>query len=513
VTVHLVGAGPGDPGLLTVRAVEVLQRADAVVHDRLVDTRVLALAPATAPRYNVGKHPGGAVTQEEINELLVKLAAEHDTVVRLKGGDPYVFGRGGEEALVLEAAGIDVDVVPGVSSVNGVLSAAGIPLTHRGLSAGFTVVSGHGAADGGLAAEGGLVADREMAAEQPAIDWGALALVGGTIVVLMGIGRRAEIAERLIAGGRSPSTPVAVIEHGTSSRQRTLRATLAGLGDLEPSTPAVIVIGEVAGLGLPTIEDKPLFGWRVLVTRSREQSSVLSELLARAGAEPIEVPTIAVEPPSDGAVALEAALARLAEFDWIVFSSANAVREVFSRLRDARSLAGLRVAAIGRATAGVLARHGVIADLVPEVAVAEQLAAAFGQAPPDRRAVLIPQAAAARPALRDELAALGYEVTVVEAYRTVHPPLSAATRASIQQADAVTFTSSSTVAGLLGVIEPGEVPPVVISIGPITSATARAHGLTVHGEAGTASMASLVETLASYAARHGRPAGVSTLSK
>ena len=260
MTVYLVGAGPGDPGLVTVRGAELMACAGAVVHDRLVSPAVLRLA-CSAELYDVGKRPGAAadrssagIRQAEINALLTELGRRLDVVVRLKGGDPYVFGRGGEEALALEAAGIEYEVVPGVSAINGVPAYAGIPLTHRGMSASFTVVTGHGA-DG--TASGG-----------PApVDWDALGHLGGTLVVLMGVEHRAEIAARLMAGGRKPSTPVAVVEQGTLPGQRTTRTTLACLGELEAVAPATIVVGEVASLELSWYESKPLFGWRVAVTR------------------------------------------------------------------------------------------------------------------------------------------------------------------------------------------------------------------------------------------------------
>ena len=491
MTVYLVGAGPGDPGLLTVRAADLLGRADAVVHDRLVDERVLALAPLDAVRHDVGKRPGGTIRQDEINELLCSLARDHSCVIRLKGGDPYVFGRGGEEALALQAAGVDFEVVPGVSSVNGVLAYAGIPVTHRGIATSYSVVTGHGA-DG--SASGG-----------PApVDWEALARVGGTIVVLMGVAHRGEIARGLIGGGRAPSTPVAVIENGTLPRQHTVRTTLAGLGATDPGTPAIIVIGEVAGLDLGWFEARPLLGWRVVVTRSRHQASLLADRLAAAGAMPIEVPTIEIAEPSDGGAGLRAALARLAEFDWIAFSSANAVARVFAELPDARALGGIKVAAVGQATAGVLREHGVIADLVPEVAVAERLATAFGPAPKSGASVLVPQAARARAALVTGLTSLGYRVETVEAYRTIRPELDPAAAELLKGADAITFSSSSTVEGFLASFGARALPPVVASIGPITTETAKANGIEVAVQAGTASIEGLVEALAEFAAAHGR---------
>ena len=270
VTVYLVGAGPGDPKLITVRGAELLSRAGAVVHDRLVDPRLLSLAPPDAELLDVAKRAGDAGTagQEAINALLVELGRRHEVVVRLHGGDPFVFGRGGEEALAVRAAGIGFEVVAGVSSATGVLASGGVPVTHRGVAASFTVVTGHAA--------GG---------EPPAVDWEALARLGGTLVVLMGVARRGEIAGRLLAAGRLPATPVAVIESGTLPAQRTSRTTLGELAAVQISPPATIVIGEVAALDLAWFETRPLFGWRIVVTRARAQASTLVERLAEVGAE------------------------------------------------------------------------------------------------------------------------------------------------------------------------------------------------------------------------------------
>ncbi|MGO9558117.1 MAG: uroporphyrinogen-III C-methyltransferase [Acidimicrobiales bacterium] len=489
MTVYLVGAGPGDPGLLTLRAAELLARADVLVHDRLVDERVLALAPSNARRHDVGKRPGGAIRQDEINELLVSLAGQHSCVVRLKGGDPYVFGRGGEEALALQAAGVDFEVVPGVSSVNGVLAYAGIPVTHRGLATSYCVVTGHGA-DG--SASGGPVP----------VDWEALARVGGTIVVLMGVAHREEISKRLIDAGRDSKTPVAIVEHGTLGGQRTLRTTLGALAATDPGTPAIIVIGAVASLDLAWFERKPLLGWRVIVTRSRDQASVLARCLAEEGALPIEVPTIEIAEAADGGAALRASLDHLGSFDWVAFSSANAVRRVFGELRDARALGGVRVAAVGAATAAALREHGIVTDLVAEVAVAEGLARAFDPAPPGGASVLLPQAAGARDVLAAGLTALGYRVETVEAYRTIHPALDELTAGLVDGADAITFSSSSTVEGYLAAFGLGAVPPVVASIGPVTTETAKAHGIGVAVQARAASVEGLVEALVEFAASH-----------
>ncbi|HLI45323.1 MAG TPA: uroporphyrinogen-III C-methyltransferase [Acidimicrobiales bacterium] len=501
MTVYLVGAGPGDPSLLTLRAAELIGSAGAIVHDRLVDAGVLALAPPEAVLYDVGKRPGRPGRQDEIDELLVELAGRHERVVRLKGGDPFVFGRGGEEALALSRAGVPFEVVPGVSSVNGALAYAGIPLTHRGLAASFTVVTGHDA--GEEPAEGGSV-------ETGSVDWEALSRVGGTLVVLMGVARRREIAERLLAAGREPSTPVAVVEQGTRSRQRTWRTTLAELGSTMPGTPALIVVGEVAALELGWFESRPLFGWRVVVTRAREQASALAALLRAAGAEPVEVPTIEIGPAADGGLSLRQGLERLRSggVDWVAFSSANAVERLFELLHDARELAGVKVAAIGPATAAALRKRGIEADLVPPAAVAEELAAAFPPGDPDARrpVVFLPQAAGAREELAAGLGERGYEVVVAEAYRTVNPPASEELAASLRGADAVTFSSSSTVEGFVAAYGTRALPPLVVTIGPVTSNAARELGVRVDAEAAEASVAGLVEALVRLAHERGRPA-------
>jgi uroporphyrinogen III methyltransferase/synthase len=476
MTVYLVGAGPGDPGLLTLRAAEVLARADIVVHDRLSQSSLLDLAPARAVRISVGKSPRGPSTpQEEINELLVAKGATGATVVRLKGGDPFVFGRGGEEAAALAAAGVPFEVVPGVTSAVAVPAYAGVPVTHRGVSTSFTVVTG---------------TDAPWASSET--NWEAVAKVGGTIVVLMGVAARAAIAERLMAGGLAPSTPVAATRWGTRPEQRTVRTTLAGLAEAEIASPAVLVIGEVAGLDFGWFEQRPLFGRRVVVTRSRTQASVLATTLVALGADVVELPTIDIADPSDDGAALGKAAAEVDAYDWVVFTSTNAVERFFAELRDARSFGPAKVAVVGSATADALAAHNVVADLVPERFVAEAVVDAF---PSGAGRVLLPQAADARPVLADGLRNKGWDVEVVEAYRTVPGrPAEGALRAAAA-ADAITFTSSSTVTGYLDLAGPGAVPPVVASIGPITSRTAKEHGIDVTIEADPSTVDGLVEAL------------------
>jgi uroporphyrinogen III methyltransferase/synthase len=450
MTVYLVGAGPGDPGLLTVRGAELLARADVIVHDRLSEISLLELAPAGAERVDVGKSPGAPVAQEEINALLVERGRRGLCVVRLKGGDPFVFGRGGEEALALAEAGVAIEVVPGISAAVAVPAYAGIPVTHRTLSTSFTVVTGH-----------------SRHAVDDDVDWDALARAADTIVVLMGVAHRAEIAARLQAGGLPASTPVAAVRWGTRPGQRTVRTTLGELGDVVLEPPVTIVIGKVAGLDLRWFEGRELFGRRVVVTRARAQASSLVEKLRALGAETIELPTIEIAgEPLDGLVP--------ASYDWVAFTSVNAVERVLAGLRDARAFGSAQVAAVGPGTAAALAARGIVADLVPASAVAEALVEAF---PAGAGRVLLPQAAAARPVLADGLRAKGWTVDVVEAYRTIPARPSDDALAAAAKADAIAFTSSSTVTSWLALGAP--LPPVVACIGPVTAATAAEHGVPV----------------------------------
>jgi uroporphyrinogen III methyltransferase/synthase len=476
MTVYLVGAGPGDPGLLTLRGAEVLGRADVVVHDRLSQSSLLDLAPSTAERISVGKSPRGPSTpQDEINRLLVEKGSTGATVVRLKGGDPFVFGRGGEEAAALAAAGIAFEVVPGITSAVAVPAYAGVPVTHRGLSTSFTVVTG---------------TDAPWASSET--DWEAVARVGGTVVVLMGVATRAVIAERLIAGGLPGSTPVAATRWGTRVEQRTVRTTLAELGATEIESPAVIVIGAVAELDFGWYEHRPLFGRRVVVTRARTQASGLAAELAALGAEVIEVPTIDIADPADGGAALAEAARTASSYDWVVFTSTNAVDRFFATVRDARSLGAAKVAVVGSATGDALASHHVVADLVPERFVAEALLDVF---PAGSGRVLLPQASGARPVLTDGLREKGWTVDVVEAYRTVTASPDPGALEAARAADAITFTSSSTVTGYLEVAGLDALPPVVASIGPITSRTAKELGVEVTVEADPSTVAGLVDAV------------------
>ena len=479
MTVYLVGAGPGDPGLITVRGAEVLARADLVVYDRLSVASLLDLAPPGAERISVGKAPGRAsLPQADINALLVERGKTGEEVVRLKGGDPFVFARGGEEATALRAAGVPFEIVPGITSAVAVPAYAGVPVTHRGLASTFTIVTG-----------------QEGEAGVP-VDWEAVARLGGTVAVLMGVAKREEIAGRLMAGGMPATTPVAAITWGTRPEQRTCRTTLGRLAGEPIDSPAVMLIGGVAALDLPWYEQRPLFGKRIIVTRAREQASGLVERLHELGAATVELPVIEIGDPADGGAALRAAAGRVGDYDWVAFTSANAVSRFFAALgeagADTRALGGRRVAAIGPGTAEALAAAGVRADLVPERFVAESLLEAFPDGP---GRVLLPRAAVARDALPAGLTERGWTVDVVEAYRTAVAQQAPESLASAATAHAITFTSSSTVTNYLAVAGDLPVPAVVACIGPITAATARAAGLTVDVVAAEHTIQGLVRAL------------------
>ncbi|MEY2477424.1 MAG: uroporphyrinogen methyltransferase / synthase [Actinomycetota bacterium] len=473
---YLVGAGPGDPGLITVKGAELLARADVVVFDRLSVESLLDLAPAGAERISVGKTPGSpSIAQEDINALLVERGKSGQTVVRLKGGDPFVFARGGEEAAALADAGVEFEVVPGITSAVAAPAYAGVPLTHRGVSTSFTVVTGH---------------EDPWAATET--DWDAVARVGGTIVVLMGVATRAAIAERLMRGGLDAATPVASVQWGTRPEQRTVRTTLGGLADAPLQSPATIVIGAVAALDVAWFERRPLFGRRIVVTRSRDQASNLVVRLHDLGAETVELPSITMVDPADNGTALRAAAGAVSTYDWVIFTSANAVTRFVPLLRDARAFGTARVAAIGPGTAERLRDANIAADLVPERFVAEALLDAFPHGP---GRVLLPRAAVAREVLPDGLRAKGWDVDIVDAYRTEQATPAPAALEAARHADAVTFTSSSTVTNYLAVAGKDAVPTVVACIGPVTAETARAAGLDVSIEAEVHTVEGLVDAL------------------
>ncbi len=496
MTVYLVGAGPGDPRLLTRRGAGLLSRADVVIHDRLVHPALLALAPADAVLIDGGKRPGtdGGARQDEINRLLVEHGGRGATVVRLKGGDPFLFGRGGEEGEVLTEAAIAWEVVPGVTSAFAVAAAAGIPVTHRGLASSVTVVTGQ-VGDG---------------TDTSGVDWDTLATLDGTLVILMGMSTRGEIADALQRGGKSPDTPVAVIEKGTMPAQQVVRTTLRGLAAVSLGSPAVIVVGPVAALGdQPSAAPGPLTGRTVVVTRAAPRAKGLVGALADAGARVIELPLTTQAPPSDGGTALRAAAGELASFDWIVFTSANAVDRLLGELRDARSIGATKVAAVGPASGDALRRAGIEPDLVPAEYSARGLVESFPSRPPESAGrVLFPCADLAPTTIPDGLGEKGWSVSRVEAYRTiavaVHEP---ELLDEVARADAVTFTATSSVDAYLALRRPDGTPvpmaPLVVCIGPTTAEHARALGVTGVVEAWGASASGMTQVLAHHLAGDG----------
>jgi uroporphyrinogen III methyltransferase/synthase len=468
--VYLVGAGPGDPRLLTTRALELVATADVILHDRLIPAGALDGARADAQLLFVGKEGGGeSVPQEQTEELMVAHARAGRTVVRLKGGDPFVFGRGGEEALTLHAAGIAFEVVPGVTAGVAACAYAGIPVTQRGVSSAVALVTGH----------------EDPGKDESALDWPALAAFPGTLVLYMGVGRLAEIAASLIAAGRPGSEPAAVVENGTLPQQRTVGATLETIAEAvresDIRAPSITVIGPVAALAakLSWTPARPLGGRTVAVTRARAQASELAGRLQELGARVVQAPVIRIEP-------LPAEPLDPSPYDLVCLTSPNGVAPLFERLaaagRDARALSAARMAAIGPGTARALAERGILADVVSERFVAEALVEALADVPVSR--ALVARASAARDVLPDALRARGAEVDVLALYETVAEPLSPRTLALARSADYITFTSSSTVRFFLEAVEAPLSPATrIVSIGPVTSEALRERGLEPHVEA------------------------------
>ncbi len=482
--VSLVGAGPGDPGLVTVRGLECIRLADVILYDNLAAPALLIHARPEAQKIYVGKKRAARVmSQDQINKLMIDHAQAGRRVVRLKGGDPYLFGRGGEEAEALSAAGIPFEVVPGVSSAMGAAAYAGIPLTHREHTSAVTFVTGH-------------------AVEK--IDWNRVG-ASETIVVFMGLTTFGEIAQRLIAAGRPASTPAVAVRWATRRDQRVICGTL---GDLQQKItrerlkpPALIIVGEVVRLRekLDWFENLPLFGKTVVVTRPREQAGTLAARLEAQGASVVAFPTIEIQPPADWKP-LDTAIARLESFDWLIFTSANGVRLFTERLdASSRDLRGLRarICAIGPGTAAAVAALHLKVDLMPAEYVAESVVAAFEKISLEGARILLPRAAKARDLIPAELEKRGARVTLVEAYRTVRPPQ--ARWPDDFNPDWITFTSSSTVENFCSLYGAERLEGVrVASIGPITSATARRLGLGVAVEANEHTFDGLVDAIIAY---------------
>lgn len=495
-TVYLVGAGPGDPGLATIRAVDLISAADVIVYDALVNPVLLEPRSPQAELVYVGKRAGEhSRTQEQINALLIEQAMRHRVVVRLKGGDPFVFGRGGEEALALVEAGIPFEVVPGVTAGVAVAAYAGIPVTHRAVSSSVAFVTGH---------EDPLKTDSD-------VDWDHLARGVGTLVFYMGVGQMEGNFRRLVGAGRAPDTPAAVVEWGTYPTQRTVVGTLATLPTLAKQAgigaPAITIVGEVARLRdtIGWFEARPLFGKRIVVTRARAQASDLAGTLEGLGAEVIQFPTIRITDAPDPEPLRRAAL-EVDRYDWIVFTSVNGVSRFWSALReggrDTRALSGVSVCAIGPATAAAIEIEGVHPDLVPERYVAEAIVEALaneGELHGSR--ILLPRAEVARSVLPDSLREHGAEVVEVAAYRTV--PDGSEIEAMRERlragtVDMITFTASSTVQNYVDLLGAEVGGARVASIGPITSRTAGELGLPVHIEASEYSIPGLVRAIREY---------------
>jgi uroporphyrinogen III methyltransferase / synthase len=501
--VYLVGAGPGDPGLLTARALELIASADVILYDRLIPTAALDGARADVEVLFVGKEGGGpSVPQEETEALMLARARAGLSVVRLKGGDPFVFGRGGEEALSLRAAGIAFEIVPGVTSGVAAAAYAGIPVTHRGLATAVALVTGHTRADsakdtasgesGGGKDGGGERDGGEAERGETDIDWPALAAFPGTLVFYMGVRQLPRIAQSLIAGGRPASEPVAIVERGTLPDQRTVTGTLESIAEVaraeDVRAPSITVVGPVAALS-EQLEWReggigyPLGGRTVAVTRARAQASGLARRLEELGATVVQAPVIRTRP-------LPVPPIDLTPYDLVCFTSANAVETLFERLsqaahpRDARAFAGARVAAIGPGTARALAEHWLVADIVPERFVAEALVEALADTPVEH--ALVARAKQARDVIPDALRERGAQVDVLALYETVAEPLSPDALKAAREADYITFTSSSTVRFFLDAAsgDAGLSPETrIVSIGPVTSETLRECGLEAHVEA------------------------------
>ena len=479
--VYLIGAGPGSPDLITVKGKECLQEADVVVYDYLASESLLSLAGEDAETIYAGKKSGRhSMSQEEINNLLIEKAKEGLTVARLKGGDPFIFGRGGEEAMELSRAGITFEIVPGVTSAVAVPAYAGIPLTHRGYSSTVCFITGH----------------EDPTREESNINWSALSESSGTLVFLMGIGNLEKIARKLIESGRPSDSPVVVIGNGTMPNQRTITGTLANISkkvkDADLTPPGVIVVGDVVNLRghLNWFESRPLFGKRILVTRPEDQATGFIMALSGLGAECLLFPTIEIIPPESWGE-LDRAIEGLSRYDWILFTSVNGVAYFFARLdvakKDTRHLNGIKIGAIGPKTAAALMDRGINPDLIPDTYRAEEMVEALKGYPLNGKRVLLPRPAIARDLIPKSLKSLGALVDEVEAYQTVQPEYSQDQLDRLfkkGKIDMITFTSPSGVTNVLALLEGKpiyeEISKVgVACIGPVTAQRAKEVGLKV----------------------------------
>lgn len=495
--VYIIGAGPGDAGLITIKAVDCLRLADVVIYDNLVNEELLKYAKAEARFIYAGKMGGNhTLTQDKINELLAKEALEGNTVARLKGGDPFIFGRGGEEAEVLREQGVLFEVIPGVTSAIAVPAYAGIPLTHRGLTSTVAFITGH----------------EDPTKDKSDIDWQALAGIG-TLVFLMGVKNLGLITEALIAHGKPADTPAALIRRGTTPQQEILTGTLATIVGLAQSNnfkpPAILVVGKVVDLRdtLRWFDEKPLFGKGIVITRPEKQADDLAVLLEREGARAIHFPAIKITPPQD-LRGLDAALDKLDTYNWLIFTSANGVQYFFARLlelnKDIRELKGIKICCIGPATAKQITSRGLKVDLVPEKFIAEGILKSFDQMNLQGQKILLPRAAEARDILPEGIKKTGAAVDVVTVYETVNSGKKKEELEKLIKADeidVITFTSSSTVTNFLKIMgKDFSFPPQVkvACIGPVTEATARKAGLNVDIRQEEYTMDGLVQALVKY---------------
>ena len=499
----MVGAGPGDPGLITIRGRQLLERAQVVVYDYLASKKLLRFVQKDAKLVYVGKKGGGCHThtQEEINQMLVDYALAGFTVVRLKGGDPFIFGRGGEEIEELVKSGVGFEVVPGVTSASAAATYAGIPITHRKYTASVAFVTGH----------------EDPTKENSNIAWDKLSTAVGTLVFYMGIKNISNIVEKLIRYGRDPQTPVAVIRWASTPQQQSVVGTLETIAEVVQREgirpPAVIVVGDVVRLRdtIDWFERKPLFGKKIMVTRTRGQASELVYSLEELGAECVEFATISLEPP-DSWAEIDAALADTASFDWLLFTSINAIEYFFQRLyelhKDARDLHGIKIAVVGTATADALKAYGLKADLLPDEFTGGGLAKSLIAKGVEGKKILLPRALKASEVLPEALTAAGCEVVIAPVYQNVRPEgMESELREILQdKIDAITFTSSSTCSNFLYMLNAeskAEAKEIlkdvkIASIGPITSQTVEANGLHVDIQPETYTIPDLVESVKDF---------------
>ncbi|KNZ71018.1 uroporphyrin-III C-methyltransferase [Thermincola ferriacetica] len=495
--VYLIGAGPGDPKLITVKGLECIQKADVIVYDRLASPRLLTYARPDAELIYVGKSPDRhTLKQDEINMVLVEKALAGKNVARLKGGDPYVFGRGGEEAEKLIEYGIEFEVVPGITAGIAVPAYAGIPVTHRDFTSTLGIITGN----------------EDPTKEDSSIDWSKISTGIGTLVFYMGMANLPHIVDKLIANGRPADTPIALIRWGTRPEQQTLVGTLADIVDkaraAEFKNPAIIIVGEVVTLRdkLSWFEKKPLFGKRVLVTRSREQASALSEKIEALGGEPWEFPTIDIAEPDDFGP-MDRAIEEIEKYDWIILTSVNGVKSFFKRLndktKDIRDLKGIRLCAIGPKTREELEKYGLRCDFVPNEYRAEAIIEGLKNEDMSGKKVLLPRADIARKIIPDTLKELGAEIEEVVAYKTVMGAGNAQLLRDMlaeKKLQILTFTSSSTVKNFVQMLDAPNLQDLladvtVASIGPITSNTAKELGIRVDVEAQEYTIDGLVEAI------------------